>query len=84
MRHFGSAGSCQESALEWRLDIIISQTQKIKQMKQKKEKQIKPMIPLMKIMDYWKKGHTCEGDKGGSFNLNLYLDYCKVKEMNNA
>lgn len=53
-------------------------------MKQKKEKQIKPIIPLMKIMDYWKKGHTCEGDKGGSFNLNLYLDYCKVKEMNNA
>ena len=38
------------------------------------------IIPITKIMEWWKKGHTSEGVKGGSFNLELYLNYCVARE----
>ena len=49
-------------------------------MKREKQKQ-KAYIPLYKIAEFWRKGHTCEGDKGGSFNIELYLNYCKKREL---
>lgn len=44
----------------------------------KKQKHV--IIPLTKIIEWWKKGHTSEGVKGGSFNLELYLNYCVARE----
>ena len=37
-------------------------------------------LPITKVMEWWKKGHTSEGAKGGSFNLDLYLNYCVARE----
>ena len=36
-------------------------------------------IDINTIMNYWR-GQKHEGDKGGSFNLNLYLQILKAKE----
>ena len=30
----------------------------------------------------WWRDKSCEGDKGGSFNLELYLDYLSEQEFN--
>jgi hypothetical protein len=30
----------------------------------------------------WWRDKSCEGDKGGSFNLELYLDYLSKQEFN--
>ena len=30
----------------------------------------------------WCREQSCEGDKGGSFNLDLYLDYLENQEFN--
>lgn len=45
-----------------------------------KTRKQKANIPIFKIMEWWKKGHTSEGVKGGSFNLDLYLNYCVARE----
>jgi hypothetical protein len=45
-----------------------------------KARKQKAYIPISKIMEWWKKGHTSEGVKGGSFNLDLYLNYCVARE----
>lgn len=60
--------------MSWMSTILNT---KIRQMK--KEKQV--FIPIVKIMEWWKKGHTSEGVKGGSFNLELYLNYCIAREI---
>lgn len=36
---------------------------------------------LQTKMDWWKNKKS-EGDKGGSFNLQLYLDYLSLQETN--
>lgn len=36
---------------------------------------------LQAKMDWWKNKKS-EGDKGGSFNLQLYLDYLSLQETN--
>jgi len=47
----------------------------------KKETKINHFIPaspnIARIMRYWK-NQSSENDKGGSFNLTLYLDYLNV------
>jgi hypothetical protein len=30
----------------------------------------------------WWREQSCEGDKGGSFNLDLYLDYLEAQDFN--
>lgn len=45
-----------------------------------KTRKQKVNIPIVKIMEWWKKGHTSEGAKGGSFNLDLYLNYCVARD----
>lgn len=40
---------------------------------------IKHSYSLKIMMDHWK-GQKTEGDKGGSFNLQLYLDYLAAQE----
>lgn len=36
---------------------------------------------LKRKMNWWRE-QSVEGDKGGSFNLNLYLDYLENQEFN--
>jgi hypothetical protein len=36
---------------------------------------------LKRKMNWWRE-QSVEGDKGGSFNLNLYLDYLSEQEFN--
>ena len=36
---------------------------------------------LKRKMNWWRE-QSCEGDKGGSFNLELYLDYLDNQEFN--
>jgi hypothetical protein len=36
---------------------------------------------LKRKMNWWRE-QSCEGDKGGSFNLNLYLDYLSQQDFN--
>ena len=36
---------------------------------------------LKRKMQWWR-DKSCEGDKGGSFNLELYLDYLSKQDFN--
>jgi hypothetical protein len=36
---------------------------------------------LKRKMQWWRE-QSCDGDKGGSFNLELYLDYLSEQEFN--
>jgi hypothetical protein len=36
---------------------------------------------LKRKMQWWR-DKSCEGDKGGSFNLELYLDYLSEQDFN--
>lgn len=37
---------------------------------------------IKRKMDWWRNQNT-EGDKGGNFNLDLYLDYLSEQDFNN-
>lgn len=39
-----------------------------------------PMIPLITIIDWWEK-QKVHCDRGGSFNLDLYLSICRAKQL---
>ena len=41
----------------------------------------KTTFSLKRKMNWWRE-QSCEGDKGGSFNLDLYLDYLENQEFN--
>jgi hypothetical protein len=41
----------------------------------------KTTFSLKRKMNWWRE-QSCEGDKGGSFNLDLYLDYLDNQEFN--
>lgn len=43
----------------------------------------KKMIPLIYMMNFWK-NQKIENDKGGSFNLPLYLKICEIKMNQNG
>jgi hypothetical protein len=36
--------------------------------------------PIVRIMNFWKNKSSNE-DKGGSFNLKLYLDFCEAQNQ---
>jgi hypothetical protein len=36
---------------------------------------------LKRKMNWWRE-QSCEGDKGGSFNLELYMDYLERQDFN--
>ena len=40
---------------------------------------MKRNIPLWKCKDWWK-SQKLEGDKGGSFNVDLYFQVCHAKQ----
>jgi hypothetical protein len=42
---------------------------------------IQTTFSLKRKMNWWRE-QSCEGDKGGSFNLQLYLDYLDNQEFN--
>ena len=42
---------------------------------------IQTTFSLKRKMNWWRE-QSCEGDKGGSFNLELYLDYLDNQEFN--
>jgi hypothetical protein len=39
-------------------------------------------IPLFNMIEHWKNKKS-EGDKGGSFNVQLYLAVCQAKQNQN-
>jgi len=42
---------------------------------------IQTTFSLKRKMNWWRE-QSCEGDKGGSFNLELYLDYLSEQDFN--
>ena len=42
---------------------------------------IQTTFSLKRKMNWWRE-QSCEGDKGGSFNLELYLDYLDNQDFN--
>ena len=42
---------------------------------------IQTTFSLKRKMNWWRE-QSCENDKGGSFNLELYLDYLSEQEFN--
>jgi hypothetical protein len=42
---------------------------------------IQTTFSLKRKMLWWRE-QSCEGDKGGSFNLELYLDYLSEQDFN--
>ena len=48
-------------------------------MKKQKENEFTPLnYPLMRRIHWWRK-QSMEEDKGGSFNIELYMQYCEAK-----
>lgn len=41
-----------------------------------------PTTYSLKRKMLWWREQSCEGDKGGSFNLDLYLDYLEAQDFN--
>jgi hypothetical protein len=54
--------------------------EKLNQMKMKRnENTFIPLnYPLIRRIQWWRK-KSMNDDKGGSFNVELYLQYCKIK-----
>lgn len=54
--------------------------EKLNQMKMKRnENKFIPLnYPLVRRIQWWRK-KSMNDDKGGSFNVELYLQYCKIK-----
>ena len=81
-----------ESMNGWKVEnltrIILMNT-KNKEMKKSIKSQFattenqftKTTFSLKRKMNWWRE-QSCEGDKGGSFNLDLYLDYLENQEFN--
>ena len=42
---------------------------------------IQTTFSLKRKMNWWRE-QSCEGDKGGNFNLELYLDYLSEQDFN--
>ena len=42
---------------------------------------IQTTFSLKRKMNWWRE-QSCEGDKGGNFNLELYLDYLDNQDFN--
>ena len=64
--------------------IIIMKT-KTKQMKTQKiqENEFTPIRPNVMACVRWWRNQSSHQDKGGSFNIQLYLDYLNEQDFNN-
>jgi hypothetical protein len=59
--------------------LVTGQDMKNMKMKKQKENEFTPLnYPLVRRMHWWRMKSFNE-DKGGSFNVELYLSYCEAK-----
>ena len=52
-----------------------------KAIKQQENEFTPTTFSLKRKMNWWR-DQSCEGDKGGSFNIKLYLDYLEHQDLN--
>lgn len=49
---------------------------------EKDKSQALPNVPIARIIRFWRE-KSFSHDKGGNFNLNLYLDFCSILNTRN-
>jgi hypothetical protein len=59
--------------------IVTDQDMKNTKMKKQKENEFIPLnYPLVRKIHWWRK-QSMQEDKGGSFDVQLYMQYCEAK-----